>query len=133
MNNYAVSSDGVATALQESASALAAANNSYQESVAMIAAANKTTQDVSKVGGTLRTVAMRLRGTEVEGEDNEGVITSASKLRSKIQSLSGVDILTDTGAYKSTYQILLEISKVFSDMNDMDQAALLEIIALHWQ
>lgn len=128
-NNYAVSSDGVATALQESASALAAANNSYQESVAMIAAANKTTQDVSKVGGTLRTVAMRLRGTEVEGEDNEGVITSASKLRSKIKSLSGVDILTDTGAYKSTYQILLEISKVFSDMNDMDQAALLEIIA----
>lgn len=129
MNNYAVSSDGVATALQESASALAAANNSYQESVAMIAAANKTTQDVSKVGGTLRTVAMRLRGTEVEGEDNEGLITSTSKLRSKIQSLSGVDILTDTGAYKSTYQILLEISKVFSKMNDMDQAALLEIIA----
>lgn len=128
-NNYSVSSDGIATALQESASALVTANNSYQEAVAMIAAANKTTQDVSKVGGALRTVSLRLRGTEVEGEDNEGLITSMSKLREKIQGLSGVDILTDTGAYKSTYQILLEISKVFSTMNDMDQAALLEIIA----
>ena len=65
---------------------------------------------------------MRLRGTEVEGEDNDGLITSKSKLQSKIKRLSGVDILTDTGAYKSTYEILLEISKVWKDMNDMDQA-----------
>ena len=66
---------------------------------------------------------MRLRGTEVEGEDNSGLITSKSKLQNKIKGLTGgVDILTDTGAYKSTYQILLEISKVWGKMNDMDQA-----------
>ena len=40
-NNYAISSDGVATALQDSASSLMAANNSYQEAVALIAAANR--------------------------------------------------------------------------------------------
>ncbi len=40
-NNYAVSSDGIATALQDSASSLMAANNSYQEAVALVAAANK--------------------------------------------------------------------------------------------
>lgn len=40
-NNYAVSSDGIATALQDSASSLMAANNSYQEAVALIAAANR--------------------------------------------------------------------------------------------
>lgn len=40
-NNYAVSSDGIATALQDSASSLMAANNSYQEAVALIASANK--------------------------------------------------------------------------------------------
>lgn len=40
-NNYAVSSDGVATALQDSASSLMAANNSYQEAVSLIAAANR--------------------------------------------------------------------------------------------
>lgn len=134
MNNYAVSSDGIATALQDSASSLMAANNSYQEAVALIASANKVVQDPNSVGAALRTISLRLRGTstkelEEAGEETEGTITSKSKLRSKIKTLSGVDILTDTGAYKSTYQILLEISKVWEKMSDIDQAALLEIIA----
>lgn len=82
----------------------------------------------------LKTVAMRLRGTsteelEEEGLDTDGAIESVSKLQSKIKSLSGVDILTDTGAYKSTYQILAEIAKVWEDISDMDQAALLELLA----
>lgn len=82
----------------------------------------------------LRTISLRLRGTstkelEEAGEDTTGAVTSKSKLRSKIKTLSGVDILTDTGAYKSTYEILLEISKVWKDISDIDQAALLEIIA----
>lgn len=128
-NNYAVSSDGIATALQDSASALVTANNSYEEAVAMIAAGNRVIQDPSSLGSGLRTIALRLRGTSVEGEDDDGLITSTSKLQSKIKALSGVDILTDTGAYKSTYQILLEISDVWEQMSDIDQAALLEIIA----
>lgn len=133
-NNFAISSDGIATALQDSASSLMAANNSYEEAVALIAAANRVVQDPNSVGAALRTISLRLRGTSVQeleesGEDTTGVITSKSKLRSKVKSLSGVDILTDTGAYKSTYEILLEISKVWEDMSDINQAALLEIIA----
>ena len=86
------------------------------------------------MGAALRTISLRLRGTSTQelsdaGEDTEGAITSKSKLRTKVKALSGVDILTDTGAYKSTYDILLEISKVWKDMSDIDQAALLEIIA----
>lgn len=40
-NNYAVSSDGIATALQDSASALMEAGNDLEQSVALVAAANK--------------------------------------------------------------------------------------------
>lgn len=105
------------------------ANNSYEETVAMIAAGNRVVQDPSALGGGLRTIALRLRGTSVEGEEDDGVITSKSKLQDKIKSLSGVDILTETGEYKSTYNVLLEISRVWKDMSDVDQAALLEIIA----
>lgn len=133
-NNFAISSDGIATALQDSASSLMAANNSYQEAVSLIAAANRVVQDPNSVGAALRTISLRLRGTSVKeleeaGEDTTGAVESTSKLRSKVKSLSGVDILTDTGAYKSTYEILLEISKVWENMSDIDQAALLEIIA----
>lgn len=129
-----MSSDGIATALQDSASSLMAANNSYQEAVALIASANKVVQDPNSVGSALRTISLRLRGTSVDelseaGEETDGAITSKSKLRSKIKTLSGIDILTDSGAYKSTYEILLEISKVWDDMTDMNRAGLLEIIA----
>ena len=77
---------------------------------------------------------MRLRGTstkemEEEGLETDGAITSKSKLQSKVKGLSGVDILTDTGAYKSTYQILSEIADVWEDISDIDQAALLELLA----
>ena len=133
-NNYAISSDGVATALQDSASSLMAANNSYQEAVALIAAANRVVQDPNSVGAALRTISLRLRGTstkelEEAGEDTTGVVESKSKLRTKIQGYTGIDILTDSGAYKSTYEILLEISKVWDDLTDQDRAGLLELIA----
>ena len=133
-NNYAISSDGIATALQDSASSLMAANNSYQEAVALIASANRVVQDPNSVGAALRTISLRLRGTstkelEEAGEDTTGVVESKSKLRTKIQGYTGVDILTDTGAYKSTYEILLEISKVWDNLTDQDRAGLLELIA----
>ena len=41
LNNFAVSSDGLATALQDSASALMEGGNNLEQSVALIAAANK--------------------------------------------------------------------------------------------
>ena len=129
-----MSSDGIATALKDSASSLVAANNSYEEAVALIASANRVVQDPGSVGAALRTISLRLRGTstkelEEAGEDTTGVVESKSKLRTKIQGYTGVDILTDTGAYKSTYEILLEISKVWDDLTDTDQAGLLEMIA----
>jgi predicted nucleic acid-binding Zn-ribbon protein len=134
LNNFAVSSDGIATALKDSASSLVAANNTYEEAVALIASANRVVQDPGSVGAALRTISLRLRGTstkelEEAGEDTTGVVESKSKLRTKIQGYTGVDILTDTGAYKSTYEILLEISEVWDKLTDQDQAGLLELIA----
>lgn len=134
MNNYAVSSDGLATALQDSASALMSAGNNLEQSVALVASANKVVQDPSSVGSALRTIALRIRGTSTEvlqelGEETDGVVESVSKLQSKVKALSGVNILDDTGAYKDTYTILKEIGQVWEDMSDIDQAALLELLA----
>ena len=133
-NNYAITSDGIATALQDSASALMEGGNSLEEAVALVAAANRVVQDPSSVGSALRTISLRLRGTSVEileemGEETDGVIESTSKLQEKIKALSGVDILTDAGDYKDTYTILKEIGNVWEDMSDIDQAALLELMA----
>ena len=82
----------------------------------------------------LRTISLRLRGTSVKvlsemGEETDGVVTSVSKLQEKLKALTGVDILTDSGAYKDTYTILKEIATVWDDINDVDKAAALELIA----
>ena len=134
MNNYAVSSSGIATALQDSASALMEAGNNLEQSTALVAAANKVVQDPNSVGSALRTISLRLRGTSVSileemGEETEGVVESTSKLQAKLKALTGVDILTDAGAYKDTYTILKEIGQVWEDLDPMDQAAALELMA----
>lgn len=133
-NNFAISSDGIATALQDSASALMSAGNNLEQSVAMVAAANKVLQDPSQVGGALRTISLRIRGTSVEvleemGEETDGVVESASKLQAKLKGLTGVNILNDAGGYKDTYTIIKEIAEVWPEINDMNKAATLELLA----
>lgn len=110
------------------------AGNTLEQSVALVASANKVVQDPNSVGSALRTISLRLRGTSVKvleemGEETDGVVESVSKMQKKIKALTGVDILTDSGAYKETYEILREIGTVWEDMSDIDQAALLELMA----
>lgn len=139
MNNYAISSDEIATSLMRSSAAMQVANNDLAQTIALTAAANTTIQNPESVGHALKTVSMRIRGmtTELkeEGEETDGVAESTSKLRDQVLALTnvngkgGFDILTDTGDFKATYDVIVGIGKVWKQMNDTDQAALLELIA----
>ena len=134
LNNFAISSEGLGEALTRSASGLAAANNTFEESAALVTAMNSTVQDPQKVGTTLKTVSMYLRAAKVEaqeaGIETEGMANSVSKLREDVMALTNgkVDIMIDDSTFKSTYQIMDEISQVWDEMTDVDQAALLEMI-----
>lgn len=76
---------------------------------------------------------MRIRGatTELEeaGLDTEGMATSTAKLREELIALSGVDIMLDNNTFKSTYQILEELSNKWKDLSDIQQASITELIA----
>lgn len=138
-NNFAISSGGIGEAMQRSASAMAAANNTIDESIALIVAANNVVQDPTMVGTMWKTVSMRIRGatTELEeaGLETEYMAESTASLQKKIKALTnvdglgGFDIMTDADNFKSTYEIILGISEVWEDMSDIDQAALLELLA----
>lgn len=60
---------------------------------------------------------------------------STSKLRSQVKALTnvngggGVDILADEKTFRSTYDIMSDIADVWQDMSDIDQSALLELLA----
>ena len=133
-NNFAISSDGIGEALQRSASAMAAGNNNLDETIGLITAANTIAQDPKKVGTTLKTISMYLRSSKTEledaGESTEGMVGSVSKLRDELLALTGgkVDIIGMNGAYKSTYEILKDLSLVWDDLSDLNQANILEKI-----
>lgn len=138
-NNYAVSSGDLGNILQRSASAMEAAGNTLDQTIALGTAMNSVLQSADTTGTTLKVLALRLRGASTElasmGEETDGVATSTSKLRAQIAALTnvdgsgGFDILTDSGAFKSTYDIIQGIAKVYDRMSDVDQASLLELIA----
>ena len=133
-NNFAISSAGIGEAMQRSAAAMAAANNTIDETIALITAANTIVQNPESVGTTLKTVSMYLRAAKTEaeeaGESTAGMADSVSELRQEILDLTGqkVDIQIDEDTFKSTYQILKELSEVWDSLTDVSQANLLELI-----
>lgn len=138
-NNFSISSGGIGEALQRSASALSVANNTLDESIALIVAANNVVQDPDVVGTMWKTVSMRIRGAVAEleraGLETDYMAKTTSKLRDDVKALTnvnglgGFDIMVDDSTFKSTYDIVLGISKVWEDMSNIDQAALLELLA----
>lgn len=140
-NKFASSADGLGQGMTAASAALVAAGNDVDEAIAMITAGTTVLQDEAETANAIKVLSMRLRGTsskelEEAGEDTEGLLENASKLQATIKKLTAVNgkegisiVNTDTGAYKSTYEILLEISEVWDELTDANKAALLEKIA----
>lgn len=132
-NKAAIDSGGLGFALQRVASAMVSANNSLDETIALTATANEIVQNPEMVSQGWRTVALRIRGAKLEleeaGEETDGMVESTAKLRDLIKQVSGVDIMLDSSTFKSTYQIIDELARVWKDISDIDQAAILEAIA----
>ena len=133
-NSFAITSAGIGDALQRSASALYEAGNTIDESIAIVTAANSVIQNPEQVGTALKTLALRLRGAKVElqeaGLDAENMAESTSTLQAKLKALTHgkVDIMLDADTFKSTTQILREMSAAWEDMTDIERASALELM-----
>lgn len=132
-NKFAIGSDGIGEALQRSASSMNAAGNTMEETIGLVTAANTVVQDPASVGTAFKTISMRIRGAKTEleeaGEDTEGMAESTAELREELIALSGVDIMKDNNTFKSTYQILDELASKWTDLTDIQQATITELIA----
>lgn len=136
-NNYAISTDELATALQKSAATLSLMGNSIDEAASLVTTANATIQDADSVSAGLRTISLRLVGTEEAEEElsamNEEVDAFVKATNSKKQQIikdytavasndyKGFDILDNNGNYKNTYEILLGIAKVYKEIQEQDK------------
>lgn len=124
-NKFAISTDGIGQAVQRSASSLSTAGNTIEESVALITAANTTVQDPAKVGNSLKTLSMRLRGVDEDGAAVDGLLPS---LEEKFQSI-GLTLKKDEKTFKNTYEIFSDLHDVWDSLSDIQRADVLELVA----
>ena len=135
-NSFGVVSGDIANAMADAGAALYAAGNSYDESIGLFSATNEVIQDWSKTATALRTIAARIRNTSGELAemeiDADGAAESITQLQQKIYKASGnkVNIFEDDNeTFKSTIQILRELSEVWDTLSDVDQAEITRLIA----
>lgn len=81
----------------------------------------------------MKTISMRIRSAKSEledaGESTDGMVESTATLREEIMALSGVDIMASATEFKSTYQILDELSEKWESLSDISQATIVEKLA----
>ena len=134
-NQFAVTSAGIGEAIQRSASSMNVAGNSLEQTVALVSAAMETTQDPEGAGSSMKILSMRLRGMkgdlEALGEEVDDNVENISKMQGQVLNLTHgqVNIFDDAGEFRSTYDIMKDISEVWDDLNSIEQADLLETIA----
>lgn len=115
--------------MNNAGSALAASGNSFEQSIALLTAANTTIQNISKSSTGLRTITARIRKTKVELDDLGETITEASYQR-VLDMLTGKGVsLTDENGFRSTYDILKDISDIWDELDSKSQAAVAEQLA----
>ena len=133
-NTAATSNSEIVDMLTRSSAAMAEANNTLEETIALETAAVEITRNAETTGTTFKTLAMRIRGYDEDGE----VLEDYEELKGKIADLTktsktpgGISLFTDASKteFKSTYQLLKDIHEIYSDLTDKQQAGLLEALA----
>lgn len=134
-NTQALNNSDIVEFLTRSSSAMAEANNSLEETIALGTAATEITRDASSVGNTLKTVSMRIRGYDEEtnqlSDDLKNISGEIADLTKTAEHPIGISLFTDDAKteYKSTTQILRDISAIYDELSDKQQAKLLEKLA----
>lgn len=138
-NNFSISTDQLASGLQNAGAVLSTQGNDIDEALALLTAGNAINQNISKTSMGVRTISLRIAGTEQAkdelsdmGEDvDDFVVRTRSKTDEIIKAYTavasnnykGVSVLDDNGNLRSTYSILLDISKIYKEIQAEDKKA----------
>lgn len=134
-NSQAVSNENIIDFLTRSSSAMKEANNTLEETIALGTAATEITRDASSVGNALKTVSMRIRGYDEETSEFVGGVEvlngEIAELTKTANHPGGISLFRDEDKteYKSTTELLRDISEIYDELTDKQQANLLEKLA----
>ena len=127
-NNYAISSAGVAEAIQNGGTVLANYGVSLADSIGLITAANEPLQDPKKVGNGLKSIAINFAGLSASAKDGSLGLNKTAKA---LKGIAGIDVYKDKakGQLKSMVQLLDELHPKWNQLTDDQRAGLSEAIA----
>lgn len=134
-NEFATDAKSLGDGISNAASSLATAGNDMDQSLGMLTGMTEIMQNASEAGNALKILSMRLRGYDEETEsysNNIEILTGdIASLTKTTKTPGGISIFSDKDkqTYKSTYQIMKEISEIWDDLTDKNRAQLTEVIA----
>ena len=132
-NNFPISAAQIGEALNNASSALAAGGNNFDQTIALLTAANATVQDASKSSTALRTITARIRNTKAEledlGEEIDENYNTTAKYRKELLALANVDILDENSEFRSTFDIISDLSDAWGDLGSKEKAAITQMVA----
>lgn len=134
-NTQAVTNEDIVNILTRSSAAMKEANNTLEETIALGTAATEIVRNADMVGTALKTVSLRIRGYDEETEEYIGGIEELTgdiaDLTKSAEHPLGISLFKDDAKteFKSTTELFRDISKIYDELTDKQQAGLLEKLA----
>jgi TP901 family phage tail tape measure protein len=114
-NKYAVSVNDLSTAIRKSSASMAAGNNSLEQTFGLVTAGTEILREPGRVANGLSTITARLT------KKNDEYIASITGGMGTIDK--------NTGELRSTYDILLDLSKQWEHLTSVEKQELTETVA----
>lgn len=133
-NTRATSNGEIVEMLQKSSAAMREANNTLEQTIALETAAVEITRDAASTGTAWKTISARLRGLDEEtlqvSEDITELTGKFADFTKTANTPGGISLFTDENktTYKSTYQIIKELSEIWDDLTDVQTARIEEVM-----
>lgn len=120
-NSSALSNGNIADILNNSSEAMSRANNTLEETIALSTAASQATSDTGLIGETLNALA----------ENVQEKSTIINKLTETLSYPDGISLFTDADndTFRSTYEILSDISSAWNDMGTENREQLISSLS----
>jgi TP901 family phage tail tape measure protein len=112
--------------LRRTSATLNLTGTSLEENIGMLTAGFGTLRDIEGVSSGLIMISQRLRGMSEDGDEIEGL---ASKIEESFQRIAGIDITTDDGGLRSTFDIMSDMARVFPTLTEQQRQYLSELAA----
>lgn len=123
-NNFAVETGDLAEGVRRSAAVLKSSGNSFEEVVGILAGGNEIVQNMNRLSTNLNTVSQRIKSIQ------ENAKTGALEWEQEDTfKRAGVQLLDLNGSLRSTYDILVDLAKVYPTLDDATRSFITQELA----